>query len=74
MFLKGREDGWHALPEEVAEWWRLRATLDPESVGDGTGRGRFRPTAAVAGVDGGNVVLALDGSHGPAAASLTGRS
>ena len=73
VFLKGREDGWHALPEEVAEWWRLRATLDPEYVGDAPGRGQFRPTTAVAGLHGGNVVLALDGSRGPAAAPLTGR-
>ncbi len=26
-FLKGRQDGWHALPAEVAQWWKTRSAL-----------------------------------------------
>jgi peptidoglycan/xylan/chitin deacetylase (PgdA/CDA1 family) len=31
VFLKGRDHGWHALPRDVAVWWRLRATLESDS-------------------------------------------
>jgi len=27
-FLEGLEDGWHALPRDVAAWWRERATIE----------------------------------------------
>ena len=27
-FLGGQEGGWHALPRDVARWWRRRAALD----------------------------------------------
>ena len=29
--LSGREGMWHALPREVAAWWKRRATLDAAS-------------------------------------------
>jgi peptidoglycan/xylan/chitin deacetylase (PgdA/CDA1 family) len=35
--LTAREDGWHALPREVATWWRVRAAIqrgDPPVEGD----------------------------------------
>jgi peptidoglycan/xylan/chitin deacetylase (PgdA/CDA1 family) len=31
--LKGQAGGWHALPREVASWWRLRATLERDFAG-----------------------------------------
>jgi peptidoglycan/xylan/chitin deacetylase (PgdA/CDA1 family) len=31
--LKSQSDGWHALPREVASWWRVRATLERELAG-----------------------------------------
>jgi peptidoglycan/xylan/chitin deacetylase (PgdA/CDA1 family) len=31
--LTGQAGGWHALPREVASWWRLRATLEREFAG-----------------------------------------
>lgn len=40
-FLAGLEDGWHALPCEVAAWWKARARMEPDSAGE-----------AVAGSDG----------------------
>jgi hypothetical protein len=27
-FLGAQSDGWHALPRDVAQWWRDRATLE----------------------------------------------
>jgi hypothetical protein len=27
-FLAGLEDGWHALPRDVARWWRRRAAVE----------------------------------------------
>ncbi len=30
-FLSRRKDGWHALPKEVAQWWKTRAGLRCES-------------------------------------------
>jgi hypothetical protein len=32
-YLSRRADGWHALPREVAEWWRSRRVLERESAG-----------------------------------------
>jgi peptidoglycan/xylan/chitin deacetylase (PgdA/CDA1 family) len=29
-FLRGMDGGWHALPRDVARWWRLRAALEAE--------------------------------------------
>jgi hypothetical protein len=31
--LKGQAGGWHALPRDVASWWRLRATLERDFAG-----------------------------------------
>jgi peptidoglycan/xylan/chitin deacetylase (PgdA/CDA1 family) len=47
-FLAGTMGGWHALPREVARWWRMRARLDcvqtpegPVIVGEHDGRARI---------------------------------
>jgi hypothetical protein len=32
-YLKGQAGGWHALPREVASWWRLRAELERDLAG-----------------------------------------
>jgi peptidoglycan/xylan/chitin deacetylase (PgdA/CDA1 family) len=50
-FLASRQSGWHALPREVAQWWRDRAALEP--AGDGaavtlTGPEPARSRASVA--------------------------
>ena len=29
-FLRGMDGGWHALPRDVARWWRIRAALEAE--------------------------------------------
>lgn len=34
-FLVSQEGGWHALPREVAEWWKTRAQLHCEDTPDG---------------------------------------
>jgi peptidoglycan/xylan/chitin deacetylase (PgdA/CDA1 family) len=34
QFMSGREDAWHALPRDVARWWKTRADLRCEP-GDG---------------------------------------
>jgi peptidoglycan/xylan/chitin deacetylase (PgdA/CDA1 family) len=34
-FLAARSDGWHALPRDVALWWRRRAALRCEQTEDG---------------------------------------
>ena len=69
-FLRGevdRLDGWHALPRDVAEWWKARATL---SVGDLEGRGaivsggapsEWAARASVAWVSERDGALAIDG-------------
>ena len=31
--LKSQAGGWHALPRDVASWWRLRATLERDRAG-----------------------------------------
>jgi peptidoglycan/xylan/chitin deacetylase (PgdA/CDA1 family) len=31
-FLASLDGGWHALPREVAAWWRRRAPLDPDAL------------------------------------------
>ena len=48
-YLATREDGWFALPREVAEWWRTRAQLrcvedgdDARIEGDGAERGTLQ--------------------------------
>ena len=59
-FLAAQEGGWHALPREVAEWWRLRTGLRCE--GDGAdarvvGPGAERAAVAYARPDGERVVI-----------------
>ena len=62
--LIDRNAGWHALPRDVAEWWRFRARLTVEESG-GRARiapsapGRFTPSVIWAREDSGEVVLAL---------------
>jgi len=34
-FLASRTDGWHALPRQVAQWWKARAALDEQQVAAG---------------------------------------
>lgn len=57
--LLRRRDGWHALPREVAEWWRQRAAL--RVVEDGDGARVEGPGAAAAAIE-------WLGGRGPAAA------
>jgi hypothetical protein len=47
-FLRGQPLGWHALPREVAAWWRERARLDIRRGPDGGARlvGEAGPAAA----------------------------
>jgi peptidoglycan/xylan/chitin deacetylase (PgdA/CDA1 family) len=33
-YLASQADRWHALPRDVARWWKERASLDPETAGD----------------------------------------
>jgi peptidoglycan/xylan/chitin deacetylase (PgdA/CDA1 family) len=66
--LNCRAGGWHALPREVAEWWRQRAALAC-STGEGSevriagGPGAERATVGWAVEDGdGEIVLELSGA------------
>jgi Polysaccharide deacetylase len=34
-FLRGLEGGWHALPRDVARWWRARADLETAGAANG---------------------------------------
>ena len=60
-----RRGGWHALPREVAEWWKQRAALACSTGGDGEvrvegGAGAKRATVGWASLDeSGEVVLRL---------------
>lgn len=58
VLLRGLEGGWHALPREVAAWWKVREGLRPEPGDDG----RF----VVSGAGGwdASVVYASAGLHG----------
>ena len=63
--LTRSEHGWHALPKEVAEWWRQRAGLSCAAGPDGEvrieGPGAERATIAWAGEEeGGGILLQLD--------------
>ncbi len=62
-FLRQQQEGWHALPRDVAQWWRTRSSLDLEAVapGDCTGDpARLQPTIAYALEEAGNVVFRHD--------------
>ena len=61
--LKGLSGGWHALPCEVARWWRARASLErgeasPEHPGE-TGALSLQASTAYARREGGEIVFDL---------------
>ncbi len=56
-FLAGRTGGWHALPRDVARWWRQRAGLRVGAGGEIEGASDFRATVAIAREQDGRVVL-----------------
>jgi peptidoglycan/xylan/chitin deacetylase (PgdA/CDA1 family) len=63
QYLSSQQGGWHALPREVAAWWRRRAKLRCEEVGRVTrivGDGTGRASLAWARVDDGEIVLDID--------------
>ena len=64
--LAGQAGGWHALPRDVAAWWRRRAELRVERDGDGrpvvTGADRSGATVAHARDEGGRIVIEPGGS------------
>lgn len=58
--LAAQPGGWHALPREVAEWWRVRAGLRIEGTGEDArvaGPGAERAGVAWARVDGDGVAI-----------------
>lgn len=62
-FLKEQEGGWHALPAEVAGWWKTRSALDVACVAmrsGSPGAALLQPTLARARERDGEVVFALD--------------
>lgn len=56
-FLAGAPDGWHALPRDVAAWWRQRAALRVDEHGAIVGTSDQPATAAYAREENGAVVL-----------------
>jgi peptidoglycan/xylan/chitin deacetylase (PgdA/CDA1 family) len=62
-YLASQQAGWHALPRDVAAWWRTRAHLGCEEVGGVTrivGDGAGRASVAWAREDGGEIVFDVD--------------
>jgi hypothetical protein len=62
-YLASQEGGWHALPREVAAWWRGRAKLRCEEVGGVTriaGDGAGRASLAWAHEDDGEIVVEIE--------------
>ncbi len=60
LFLSKQQGGWHAIPAEVARWWKTRSALDPEAVAGlepTQDDSRMRPTLAYAHEDSGQVVF-----------------
>ena len=53
--LTSLDGGWHALPREVASWWKDRATMDTNGVGV-NGAGDWDATVAHARADGDRIV------------------
>jgi hypothetical protein len=47
-YLTGRRDGWHALPRDVARWWRQREGLSVGSDGKIVGQSDYRASIAYA--------------------------
>ncbi len=63
-FLRQQQDAWHALPREVAQWWRTRSVLGLEAAarGDSTREPTgLQPTIAYAREEAGEVVFQRDG-------------
>lgn len=63
-FLRAQEGGWHALPREVAQWWKTRSALDVETVanaGGGADHEAFRPTISYAAEESGEIAFTLTG-------------
>jgi peptidoglycan/xylan/chitin deacetylase (PgdA/CDA1 family) len=61
-FLTEQQGGWHALPAEVAQWWKTRAALDVETLappGPAADPASLEPTLALAGNDGGQILFDL---------------
>jgi peptidoglycan/xylan/chitin deacetylase (PgdA/CDA1 family) len=60
-WLAAQEEGWHALPRDVARWWRQRETLEVQAGPNGTfvlaGRTDFDATVAYAREEGDEVVI-----------------
>ena len=60
-YLAHQPDGWHALPRDVAAWWRTRSELRCVADGEGnpivTGDGAERAAVAYAGEQGGPIVI-----------------
>lgn len=62
-YLAGRDDGWHALPHEVAAWWRTRSQLrcvEEEGEARIEGEGAERARIAWARREGDDVALELE--------------
>jgi peptidoglycan/xylan/chitin deacetylase (PgdA/CDA1 family) len=67
VYLGSQRDGWHALPREVAEWWRTRSGLRcEEHAGEArvTGPGAERASVAWVREERGELVLGVE--PGPA--------
>lgn len=63
VFLRAQEGGWHALPREVAQWWRERAELECVESGGSVriaGDDDHGATVAWASLDGDRVVYDTD--------------
>ena len=62
LFLKRQPGGWHALPREVAQWWKARAALDTGTVAARAGtwdQAVARPTISHAREESGRVIFDL---------------
>ena len=76
-FLSEQQGAWHALPREVAQWWRARAVLDPHAVarGDRTlDPAALQPTIAHARAESGTVVFDVTRPPRPAGRFATDRA
>jgi peptidoglycan/xylan/chitin deacetylase (PgdA/CDA1 family) len=75
QYLASQQGGWHALPREVAAWWRRRAHLRCEEADGMTrivGNGAGRASLAWAHEDGGEIVFEVDPPrHTPSPPQLT---
>ena len=59
-YLSAQSDGWHALPREVAQWWRTRERLSCVQAGASArveGAGAERASVAWARTDDGGAVV-----------------